>query len=187
MEERRNEEVKKLIGSFVKIDGSQYKVVDIFPNFFQDPGMFCQQQAFRPVLCDPFPQWETATAILWDTGHKVACSYHKKAGDVPALYFDESDVRPADVRTDVRHADEEQRLYSVGYYKNDRRAIHVGFMTEREAEAAAVSLFTRLHGKVDNVFYQFMFEPVIHFFSNEGWHEVSAIKIEEVESEIIES
>jgi len=183
-EEIRDSKVKELLGKNIVIDGQQYKVVDIFPGFFQDPGLVCQQQAFRPVVVDPFPAWETVTAILWDTDRKIVCSYHKREGDIPFLSFDASDVRTSSVRTDVQT---DKKLYSVGYNVTQRKITYVGFMSDREAEAAAISLFSRLQRKTDTVWYQFMFESVIHIYSKDGWTEVPAIKIEAVPSEIIES
>jgi len=185
VEELRSPEVKEVLGTVITVDGSQYKVVDIFPNFFQDPGMFCQQQAFRPIMSDPFPQYKEATAILWDVSHKIACSYNKKAGDVPALYFDESDVRTDDVRTDKNK--EKENLYSVGYDLHGQSFfVQAGFMSERDAAAAAVSLFSKVQRRGGTTWYHFFFGP-IHIFSSEGWTEVSSIKIESVHSDIIES
>ena len=182
--ELRDPEVKEMLGKNIVIDGSEYRIVDVFPGFFQDPDLFCQQ-AFRPIMSDPFPQYKEVTAILWDTSHKIACSYHKKAGDVPALYFDESDVRTDDVRTDKNK--EKENLYSIGYDLHGQSFfVQAGFMSERDAAAAAVSLFSKVQRRGGTTWYHFFFGP-IHIFSSEGWTELQGVRTEAVPSEIIES
>ena len=173
MVELSGEDLKSLVGQVICIDGTNYKLVDIFPNFSADELDFCPfSQVFRPVYKDPFPLYQELTAVLWDPAKRVSCSFSKKDG-LELLIFNVSDMM------EKEETKKEVVTCIIGIEKNGKQKnTYIDFMTESEAQRYTVSLYSRVSRQGYNSWYYAFNRNVTHVFSASGWSEI----IEEVKT-----
>jgi len=174
MVELSGEDLKSLVGQVICIDGTNYKLVDIFPNFSADELDFCPfSQVFRPVYQDPFPTYDVISAVLWDPVKRVSCSLNKKDG-FEVMIFNVTDMMKKKEETK-----KEVVTCIIGIEKNGiQKNRYIDFMTEEEAQRYTVSLYTRVSRKGYNSWYYAFNRNVTHVFSASGWSDI----IEEVKT-----